>query len=663
MPYRKQLNKVDNLTSLDLTLSLDNVFYAEETDKLKYYREPYVRLWTNGNSGYINCYQYEIFPVPQLRIDNSPVTRNSNFDIGDFQYYVGQYNSPLPTDEEAEVMLESQQSSIEYFFQEYPSENYYPIQVIDGYQGGLMYIKNGLYYYGCVVYYVTRDDRSHVQHVAFIVNEDSSVYNNDPVITMVYDSLSALSYLSSLDKDADGYVWFRMVEITNTDYVLTDNATTLGLEEGTKFIYGEAFKPYSSNAITKVVYSNGVETIDGYQTFKYCTNLTSVKLGNFVSYIGDDAFNSCTSLTGITLPDSVTHLGSRAFQGCSSLQELKLSNSLTCVSSYTFQNCTSLTSVDFGKSIEKIDDYAFNNCPSLSSIELPDSLVSLGRMSFSGCTGLSSVKLPDHLTYLGQEAFCGCISLTSIEIPGSVTNVEKWGFVGCTSLSNVKICEGVTSLNVYLFQDTNINHVELPSTLQVFNNGLFYHAHLTTLDIPASITHLGEYSLCYNDFTNFVIPETVQSLGSACFGYCSGLTSITLSTNITTLPANTFTGCLSLSTMVIPNHIQALGLRCFEGCSGLTSVTVPGSITNIPQYCFNQCTNLTELILSDGIKSLDSWIAPYSALSTITIPDSVTSINQYAFQNCNNLSTIYYSGTATGSPWGASNATVLPNPN
>ena len=74
--------------------------------------------------------------------------------------------------------------------------------------------------------------------------------------------------------------------------------------------------------------------------------------------------------------------------------------------------------------------------------------------------------------------------------------------------------------------------------------------------------------------------------------------------------------------------VTSIGERALYNCSSLTSVTIPNSVTSIGEWAFYDCSGLT----------------------SVTIPNSVTSIGGYAFSGVNN---IIYSGTATGSPWGA----------
>ncbi len=83
-----------------------------------------------------------------------------------------------------------------------------------------------------------------------------------------------------------------------------------------------------------------------------------------------------------------------------------------------------------------------------------------------------------------------------------------------------------------------------------------------------------------------------------------------------------------IASQTIPNSVTSIGQYAFSGCSSLTSITIPNSVTSIGEYAFYWCSGLT----------------------SVTIPNSVTGIGNNAFRDVNN---IIYSGTATGSPWGA----------
>ena len=73
-------------------------------------------------------------------------------------------------------------------------------------------------------------------------------------------------------------------------------------------------------------------------------------------------------------------------------------------------------------------------------------------------------------------------------------------------------------------------------------------------------------------------------------------------------------------------------------CSGLTEVTIPSNVTSIGNAAFLGCTSLTNLTISVGVESIgDEAFSMCSGLTEVTIPDSVTNIGNAAFYNLNNL--------------------------
>ena len=144
-----------------------------------------------------------------------------------------------------------------------------------------------------------------------------------------------------------------------------------------------------------------------------------------------------------------------------------------------------------------------------------------------------------------------------------------------------------------------------------------------------SVTSIGNYAFSgCTGLTSVTIPNSVTSIGYKAFDGCSSMTSVTIGNSVTSIGERAFLNCSSLTSITIPNSVTSIGEGAFSGCSGLASVTIPNSVTSIGNYAFYLCTGLT----------------------SVTIPNSVTSIEEGAFSLVNN---IVYSGSATGSPWGA----------
>lgn len=65
-----------------------------------------------------------------------------------------------------------------------------------------------------------------------------------------------------------------------------------------------------------------------------------------------------------------------------------------------------------------------------------------------------------------------------------------------------------------------------------------------------------------------------DKLGYAAFSGCSGLTSLTIPSSVTSIGESVFFGCSGLTSFTIPSSVTSIGWGAFCGCSGLTSIYV-----------------------------------------------------------------------------------------
>ena len=144
----------------------------------------------------------------------------------------------------------------------------------------------------------------------------------------------------------------------------------------------------------------------------------------------------------------------------------------------------------------------------------------------------------------------------------------------------------------------------------------------------------GAFSGC-SGLTSLTLPSSVTSIGDNAFSGCSGLTSLTLPSSVTWIGWDAFTGCSGLTSLTIPSGVTWIGYYAFEGCSGLTSLTIPSSVTSICGGAFYGCSGLTSLTIPSGVTSIGEMaFNGCSGLTSLTIPSSVTSIGDWAFKGC-----------------------------
>ena len=133
-----------------------------------------------------------------------------------------------------------------------------------------------------------------------------------------------------------------------------------------------------------------------------------------------------------------------------------------------------------------------------------------------------------------------------------------------------------------------------------------------------------------------------DKLGNYVFYGCSGLTSLTLPSSVTSIGRGAFHGCWKLTSLTIPSGVTSIGYSAFRGCSGLTSLTIPSGVTSIDSEAFRGCSGLTSLTIHSGVSSIGNYaFQDCSGLTSLTIPSGVTSIGGYAFYGCSGLTSIY----------------------
>ena len=91
-------------------------------------------------------------------------------------------------------------------------------------------------------------------------------------------------------------------------------------------------------------------------------------------------------------------------------------------------------------------------------------------------------------------------------------------------------------------------------------------------------------SYIYNMYTSN------DKLGDYAFYGCSGLTSLTLPSGVTSIGYRAFEGCSGLTSLTIPSSVTSIGYGAFAGCSGLTSIYVyTKKLPELGYYVFNGC--------------------------------------------------------------------------
>ena len=456
-----------------------------------------------------------------------------------------------------------------------------------------------------------------------------------------------------------------VTEIGESAFSDCSGLTSLTIPSGVTSIDESAFRGCSG--LTSLTIPSSVTWI-GKSAFWGCSGLTSLTIPSSVTWIGESAFLGCSGLTSMTIPSGVTSIGNQTFDGCSGLTSLTIPSGVTSIGRAAFEGCSGLTSLTIPSSVTEIGNYAFSGCSGLTSLTIPSGVTSIGWHAFEDCSGLTSLTLPSGVTSIGDWAFRDCSGLTSIyayleKIPELGSNV----FTGCNAKNCIlyvptgtyddylvsefgyfeNIVDGINKDGLITRQITlkldeagtlpdrigenqkylitnlkivgKINGTDLKFIREMAGrdfNGKKTDGKLSILDLSeAKIVAGGDAYVQYSD--NYYTYN--DELGKYAFYGCSGLTSLTIPSGVTSISDLAFEGCSGLTSLTIPSGVTSIGGCAFEGCSGLTSLTIPSGVTVIGYGAFRDCSGLTSL----------------------TIPSGVTSIGYYAFKGCSGLTSIY----------------------
>jgi hypothetical protein len=75
-------------------------------------------------------------------------------------------------------------------------------------------------------------------------------------------------------------------------------------------------------------------------------------------------------------------------------------------------------------------------------------------------------------------------------------------------------------------------------------------------------------------------------------GYLNSIKKVEISDSVTSIDANAFYNCYSLSQVTIPDSVTSIDANAFYNCRSLSQVTIPDSVTSMGTSAFSSCYSL-----------------------------------------------------------------------
>lgn len=272
-------------------------------------------------------------------------------------------------------------------------------------------------------------------------------------------------------------------------------------------------------------------------------------------------------------------------------------------------------------------------------------VTSIGENAFYECSGVTAVTLPNTVNSIGINAFATS-GLREITIPDGVKKLGEGLFWRCTSLQEVHLPEGLEEIGVHCFQETALVSITLPSTLKKIGQGAFVHSTLTSIEIPNSVTYMGDevFRLCLS-LSQVKLSTSLSSIPRMAFEG-TAIESIEIPEGITEIGNNAFAGCNKLASISLPEGLTTIGSWAFWGCV-MTSIEIPSTVREIGERAFSDCTKLASISLPEGITVLSAEMFLQSHVSTVQLPTTLREIERWAFASCSNLESLVLPANVT----------------
>ena len=461
--------------------------------------------------------------------------------------------------------------------------------------------------------------------------------------------------------------------------------------------------------------------------FYGCTSLKSINLPDGLTSIGADCFRNCSGLS-ISLPDGLTSIEGGCFMYCN-FESITIPESVNYIGSSCFYGCRSLKSIIIPEGLRELSDNCFSDCTGLNSISLPESLESIGSNCFTRC-GLAELIIPKNVTSIGTDCFLECNSLiengiiinaidpsllvydlcvSKVYVPDEAVNTYQsyWENIEVYSHSEYKYPQiAINDINYDLYPligEASVAHGNyqseglfvVPETVQynnktytvtMLNDWCFYHEDLYAIELPKTITSIGDRSFRGNNVIlwapippslgldnscNVYVPDelfdTYINEKTSSYGNWEGINILSIrkfpcgvfevdglkyqlypydSPNVGLLPNNyNNEGEFTVPATVTANdntyNVSVIENNCFKGCSSITSFNFEGEIKAIGKYAFSECSSLENFVVPEGVTSLEpSTFYNCSKLTNITLPESLEFIGDMCFHWCRSLKSI-----------------------
>ena len=487
----------------------------------------------------------------------------------------------------------------------------------------------------------------------------------------------------------------------------------------------------------------------GNQLFGYCNNLVEATIGDGISVIPAMMFDNCTALTSVSIPKTVTLIESSAFTVCDALETVHYAGSAEEWEAVTIEdNNEALNNANFyfngetggllpGKvtltgavvgengitvSWRRAANAARYNVyrkaageadwtiiATVEDTSYTDVAVEMGVLYTYTVRGIASdgetlspsttdvtVLMTDRpsggcgvngsddysvrwvlgedgtLTISGTGAMCAeempwwefRSQINRVVIESGVTTVGSNAFNGCSNLTAVELPDTLTAIGDYAFAWSNVAEITIPDGVVTIGAGAFWETKLVDVVIPDSVTTIGESAFRYcEEMETLHLGSGLTTVGDYAFDRCEAAVTLSVDNRAFVLEDNALLNAEKTRLIqyfegpkdtdraeayTIPTGVEEICSGAFDCCDDLKTIVIPDTVQRIGQEAFGQCDNLEGLTIPASVTKIESSAFLYNRYPVHVAAANTAYCSEDGVVYSKNKDTLCYAGAAAG---------------
>ena len=306
--------------------------------------------------------------------------------------------------------------------------------------------------------------------------------------------------------------------------------------------------------------------------------------------------------------------------------------------------------------VNRIGENVLSFTDNLAYCELPDSLETIGAYAFYS-SGLREIAIPENVSEIDHNAFDSCRNMSAVILNDGLRSIGVSAFRYEPKLVEITIPDSVEFIGGCAFQDTGLEYVRIPDTVETVEENAFGNAGTVCYN-GSTETYMGFGAENFHQFSNCntcdlcgatleYVPYMIESAEFIENGVCNipdtfdrnGIRYRVFSIGTGAYKENT-----ELRELIIPDSILCIQNEVFAGCSNLEKVTWNNNLREIGHDVFCNCTSLEKIVIPDSIETITGCFSGCTNLKEVTLPKEI-GLSTMDFEGCDSLRTVYYEGT------------------